>query len=141
MKKTILLALAAATSLTLASDFPKGSPEFKDSSVYALSAAQKSGKPVVMVFSAAWCGPCQAMKKDVYPSAAVKAFHDKFVWAYLDIDDERNERVAKKFNVSRIPHIEFLNPEGKEIDKQIGGNSPEDFAKTLASVLAKVKKS
>ena len=141
MKKAILLALAAVTSLALASDFPKGSPEFKDSSTYALSAAKKSGKPVVMVFSAAWCGPCQTMKKEVYPSAAVKAFHDKFIWAYLDIDDERNERVSKKFGVSSIPHIEFLNAEGKEIDKQIGSNSPEDFAKTLESVLAKVKKS
>ena len=141
MKKAILLALAAVTSLALASDFPKGSPEFKDSSTYALSAAKKSGKPVVMVFSAAWCGPCQTMKKEVYPSAAVKAFHDKFIWAYLDIDDERNERVSKKFGVSSIPHIEFLDAEGKEIDKQIGSNSPEDFAKTLESVLAKVKKS
>ena len=141
MKKAILLALAAVTSLALASDFPNGSPEFKDSSTYALSAAKKSGKPVVMVFSAAWCGPCQTMKKEVYPSAAVKAFHDKFIWAYLDIDDERNERVSKKFGVSSIPHIEFLNAEGKEIDKQIGSNSPEDFAKTLESVLAKVKKS
>jgi len=141
MKKAILLALAAVSSLALASDFPKGSPEFKDSSTYALSAAKKSGKPVVMVFSAAWCGPCQTMKKEVYPSAAVKAYHDKFVWAYLDIDDERNERVAKKYSVSSIPHIEFLDAEGKEIDKQIGSNSPEDFAKKLASILAKAKKS
>lgn len=141
MKKAILLALAAATGLALASDFPKGSPEFKDSSTYALSAAKKSGKPVIMVFSAAWCPPCQAMKKEVYPSEAVKAFHDKFVWAYIDIDDERNERVTKKFGVSSIPHIEFLDAEGKEIDKQIGGTSSEDFAKKLATILAKVKKS
>ena len=141
MKKAILLALAAATSLALASDFPKGSPEFKDSSTYALSAAKKSGKPVIMVFSAAWCPPCQAMKKDVYPSAAVKAFHDQFIWAYIDVDDERNEGAAKKFGVSSIPHIEFLNAEGKEIEKQIGGTSSEDFAKKLANILAKVKKS
>lgn len=140
MKKAILLALAAATGLALASDFPKGSPEFKDSSTYALSAAKKSGKPVIMVFSAAWCGPCQAMKKDVYPSEAVKAFHDKFVWAYLDIDDERNERVSKKYKIDGIPHIEFLDAEGNEIDKQVGSSSPEEFAKKLASVLTKAKK-
>lgn len=141
MKKTILLALFAATSLTLASDFPKGSPEFKDSSTQALSAAKKSGKPVIMVFSAAWCGPCQTMKKDVYPSEAVKAFHDKFVWVYLDIDDAKNEEISNKFSVNSIPHIEFLNAEGKEIDKQVGSNSAKEFAKTLASVLAKAEKS
>jgi thioredoxin 1 len=141
MKKAILLALAAATGLALASDFPKGSPAFKDSSTYAMSAAKKSGKPVVMVFSAAWCGPCQSMKKDVYPSDAVKAYHDKFIWAYLDVDDARNEKVATKYSVSGIPHIEFLTPEGQEIDKQVGANSPEAFAKKLESVLAKMKKS
>lgn len=141
MKKTILLILAAATSFALASDFPKGSPDFKDSSTVAMSAAKKSGKPVVLVFSAAWCPPCQAMKHDVYPSAEVKAFHDKFVWAYIDIDDPRNESAANKYGVNGIPHIEFLNAEGKEVAKQVGGTSSEEFAKTLENVLAKTNKS
>jgi thiol:disulfide interchange protein len=141
MKKTLLLFLAAATGLALASDFPKGSPPFQDSSTSAMSAAKTSGKPVILVFSAAWCPPCQAMKHDVYPSAEVKAFHDKFVWAYLDVDDPRNESAATKYGVNGIPHIEFLNAAGKEIDKQVGGVSSEDFAKTLESVLAKSHKS
>ncbi len=139
MKKTILLALVAATSLALASDFPTGSPDFKNSSISAMSAAKKSGKPVILVFSAAWCPPCQTMKHDVYPSDAVKPFQDKFVWAYLDVDDERNESAASKYGVNGIPHIEFLNADGKEIDKQVGGTSPADFARTLESVLAKAK--
>lgn len=141
MKKTLLLALVAATSLVFAGEFPQGSPDFKDSSTSAMSAAKKSGKPVVLVFSAAWCPPCQTMKHDVYPSAAVKAFQDKFVWAYLDVDDPRNESAATKYGVNGIPHIEFLNASGKEIDKQIGGTSPEEFARTLESVLAKSHKS
>ncbi|OYW76412.1 MAG: hypothetical protein B7Z37_08760 [Verrucomicrobia bacterium 12-59-8] len=141
MKKTILLILAAATSLALASDFPKGSPSFQASSATAMSAAKKSGKPVILVFSAAWCPPCQTMKHDVYPSAEVKAFHDKFVWAYIDVDDPRNESAATKYGVTSIPHIEFLNAAGKEIDKQIGGTSSEAFAKTLQSVLTKANKS
>jgi thioredoxin-related protein len=141
MKKTLLLILAAATSLALASDFPKGSPEFKDNSASALSAAKESGKPVILVFSAVWCPPCQAMKKEVYPSEAVKAYHDKFIWAYLDVDVSSNEKAAEKYGVSSIPHIQFLDSAGKELDKQIGGSSPEAFAKTLKGILAKVKKS
>lgn len=144
MKKTILLALVAVTSLALAGDFPKGSPPFVSSGTYALSAAKKSGKPVILVFSAAWCPPCQAMKSEVYPSSVVKPFHDKFVWAYLDVDDERNESIANKYGVNGIPHYEFLNAEGREIDKQIGIDgidSPEAFARRLSSVLARVKKS
>ncbi len=139
MKKTILLALAVATSFALAGNFPSGSPDFKTSSTSAMSAAKKSGKPIILIFSAAWCPPCQAMKHDVYPSEAVKAFQDKFVWAYIDVDDASNESAASKYGVNGIPHIEFLNAEGKQIDKQIGGTSPEAFAKKLESVLVKSK--
>ncbi|MBL9130021.1 MAG: thioredoxin family protein [Verrucomicrobiaceae bacterium] len=137
MKKLITLLLAIVTVTALAADFPKGSPAFKHSATSALNAAKKEGKPVILVFSAAWCPPCQAMKKDVYPSAAVKEYHDKFVWAYLDTDDQSNRRAADKAGVSGIPHIQFLDSSGKEIHKQVGGTSPESFAKTLKDVLAK----
>ncbi|MFM2142029.1 MAG: hypothetical protein RLZZ476_573 [Verrucomicrobiota bacterium] len=140
MKKLLTLLLAAVTVTALASDFPKGSPKFKSTAGTALGAAKKEGKPVILVFSASWCPPCQAMKKDVYPSEAVKAFHDKFVWAYLDVDDSGNNRAAEKAGVSGIPHIQFLDSEGNEIGKQVGGTSPEAFAKTLEGILAKAGK-
>ncbi len=76
----------------------------------------------------------------MYPSEAVKAFHDKFVWAYLDVDDSGNNRAAEKAGVSGIPHIQFLDSEGNEIGKQVGGTSPEAFAKTLEGILAKAGK-
>ncbi len=140
MKKlTLLLAAAVAVVIpVLAKDFPKGSPKFESSARSAMSEAKKTGKPIVMVFSAVWCPPCQTMKNSVYPSAAVKEFHDKFVWAYLDTDDNSNDKAAKQYGVSGIPHIEFLDAEGKPvIEKQVGSNSPEAFAKKLADVLAK----
>ena len=77
----------------------------------------------------------------MYPSETIQAYHDKFIWAYLDVDDGSNRRAAEKAGVQGIPHIQFLDAEGKEIGKQVGGNSPEAFAKTLDSMLAKAKKS
>jgi thioredoxin-related protein len=141
MKKIVTLLLAALTVTTMASDFPKNSPKFKSTAASALSAGKKEGKPVILVFSAAWCPPCQAMKKDVYPSSTIQAYHDKFIWAYLDVDDSSNRRAAEKAGVQGIPHIQFLDSEGKEIGKQVGGNSPENFASMLDSMLAKSKKS
>jgi thioredoxin-related protein len=141
MKKLITLLFAAAAVTVIAGDFPKGSPDFKTISTSALKAAEKEGKPVVMVFSASWCPPCQAMKNDVYPSDAVKAYHDKFVWAYLDVDEASNEKISQKFGVQGIPHIQFLDSAGNPITNQVGGTTPEEFAKALADVLAKTKKS
>ena len=138
MKQIILMLTALAVVMpAFADNFPKGSPKFEKSYRSALSDAKKTGKPVILVFSASWCGPCQTMKKDVYPSAAVKEYHDKFVWAYLDTDDNDNEKSSKEFGVTGIPHVQFLDSSGKSVDKQVGSTSPEAFAAKLASVLKK----
>lgn len=135
--KSLSLAILAACSVALASDFPKGSPAFETKLSTALEKAKAEGKPVIAVFSAVWCGPCQMMKKEVYPSAEVKKFHDQFIWAYLDTDEAANEADASKYGVSGIPHIQFLDKNGKPVDKQVGSSSPDDFAKTLKGVLKK----
>lgn len=131
---------AAFTVSSQAKDFPEGSPKFVTDYPAAVAAAKKSGKPMLVVFSASWCPPCQANKKNVYPSDAVKRYHDKFIWAYLDTDIPANAEVAGKFKVSGIPHIQFLTKDGETLDKAIGGTSPQDFAKTLKNVLKKAAK-
>ena len=137
MKKLIAflsIALLAA-SHTFAGDFPEGSPTFEHKLADALTKAKAANKPIIVIFSAVWCGPCQQMKKKVYPSAEVKPFHDKFIWAYLDADDNANDEDSKKFGVSGIPHIEFLDSTGKSIGKQVGSGSAPDFAKKLEEML------
>jgi len=137
--KHLLVLLAALALPALGADFPKGSPKFLTDYKAALAAAQAESKPVVVVFSAVWCPPCQVMKKSVYPSKEVAALHDKFVWAYLDTDVEANAAAAQKHGVSGIPHIEFLSAKGKSLGNQVGSTSPADFAGTLEKVLAKAK--
>ena len=137
----IHFALALFALPLLAGDFPKGSPKFEHSLAAVQANASKSGKPMVVVFSAVWCGPCQLMKKEVYPSDEVKALHDKFEWAYLDVDEESNADATKKFDVSSIPHIQFLGKDGKPLGNQIGSTSPGDFAATLKKILTKADKS
>jgi thiol:disulfide interchange protein len=137
--KFLAVAALAVTSFSLASDFPEGSPAFVSTLTEAKTKAAAEGKPVIAVYSAVWCPPCQAMKKSVYPSDAVKKFHDKFVWAYIDTDEKSNAADAEKAGVSGIPHIQFLNKDGKEIGKQVGGTSPDDFAETLQKMLKKAK--
>ena len=134
---TTLAAVALGLGTASASDFPKGSPKFEKRYKAALEEGKKAGKPVVLVFSATWCGPCQQMKKNVYPSATIQPYHDKFVWAYLDADEAANAKPQQKYGVNGIPHIEFVDAEGKSLGNQVGSTSPEAFAKILDGVLAK----
>jgi thiol:disulfide interchange protein len=138
------LAAAAVAGLSVATytyaaghDFPAGSPKFETKYKSALAEAKKTGKPIIAVFSATWCGPCQNAKKTVYPSEAVKPYHDKFVWVYLDVDEAGNKKAAEEYGVSSIPHIQFISKDGKALSKQVGAPSPEGFAKLLEGVLAK----
>lgn len=135
----VLLVGIPFTPTSQAGEFPKGSPEFKTSYEAALKAAKETGKPVVVVFSASWCPPCQANKKNVYPSEAVKAYHDKFVWAYLDADDKANGPAMQQFGVNGIPHIEILGKDAKSIGQAVGGTTGEAFAKVLAAALKKAQ--
>lgn len=140
----LTLGLAAVAGLCAlpftasAGDFPKGSPKFATSMRKVLSLQKETGKPAIVIFSASWCGPCQTMKKNIYPSDAVKPYHDKFIWAYLDTDDQTNKKASEKYSVNGIPHIEFLDAAGESIGQQVGGSAkPEDFAKKLEDILAK----
>lgn len=137
--KRLLLLLAALALPAFAADFPKGSPKFLTSYDAAVTASKAENKPVIVVFSAAWCPPCQVMKKSVYPSKEVAPLHDKFVWAYLDTDVEANAKAAQKHGVSGIPHIEFLSPKGESLGNQVGSTSPTEFVGTLKKILAKAK--
>ena len=132
------LALFVAGTLTQAGDFPKGSPAFETDFAKTVSIAKENGKPIIAVFSAVWCGPCQMMKKEVYPSKAVKPFHDKFNWVYIDVDEPANEKVQTKFKVEVYPTLIFLNSNGKKVDELIGGVEPGEFAEQLKGVLKKV---
>jgi tetratricopeptide (TPR) repeat protein len=136
--RILFVAVACAISFVdsnLAAGFPEGSPKFETSLSAAFAQAKKSSKPVAVVFSAAWCGPCLAMKERVYPSPLVKPFHNKLIWVYLDIDKENDAIDAKKYKVVSIPHIEFLDPDGTSISKQVGGLSAERFATLLAGIV------
>lgn len=140
MKQALLL-LTILFSISLhAADFPAGSPKFFTTTAGVLKAAKQNGKPVIIVFSASWCGPCQSMKKDVYPSSVVQPLQDKFNWAYLDIDDESNSKLAEGFHVDTIPHLFFLDPTGKTtLDDLKDVTTPKDFAKKLTKVLKKAE--
>jgi thiol:disulfide interchange protein len=112
-------------------------PVFFDDYERGLAYAKVQNKPVIVIFSAHWCGPCQQMKNEVYGSVEVSVFHSSFVWLYLDVDQKKNQKVAQEYGVRGIPHIQFLNVKQQRIDQQVGGMSAQSFAIKLAGVLKK----
>ncbi len=93
--------------------------------------AKLEKKERVVCFSAVWCGPCQYMKKNIYPVESVrKVLKENWIPVYVDVDAHRD--ISDKHGVRGFPTYVFLDPNGNETGRAVGGTrTPEDFLKLL----------
>jgi len=101
----------------------------------AMELAQKEKKPVLLVFSATWCPPCQNMKKTTYHDPAVVKVAQGFIPIMVDTDE--NVDLAQQYGVSGIPCYFLLRPDGTQIDSFVGYHKASDFAAKLKIALEK----
>ncbi len=103
----------------------------------AMEQAKKSGKPAFIDFWAPWCGPCRQMLATTYKDKTVVARSAKFVPILIDVD--KNREIARKYNVSAIPKVVFLDSKGEILTEEVGYLSATEFVKLMDSALAKAK--
>jgi len=82
----------------------------------ARAEAARQDKPVLLRFTAAWCPPCQVMDANVWPNDEVKAAVAKqVVPAKIDVDDEANVNVARRYGIRTIPTLLLVDANGDEL--------------------------
>ena len=138
-KPSFLIAIVVAGVLFLSVLSTVAGPRFHKDYHSGVTSAKTSGKPLVIVFSAAWCGPCQQMKQSVYPSEPVAPFHDDFIWIYLDVDVPSNAPIVKQHRVGKIPHIALTNSKGQTIETLKGAVTAAEFATLLETTRRKAR--
>lgn len=109
----------------------------------ALTAAEVSGRAVMVDVYAPWCPWCQRLQKEVYAQDNVRAYLKKnFETVRLDIDDAEKVIHFKGYELSAselaaglgaegTPTIVFLSPAGEYITRVPGFIEAPDFMHVL----------
>ena len=85
----------------------------------------KSDKPVLLDFTATWCGPCKAIAPMVEELANE---NPQFKVAKLDIDEA--PATAAKFGIRGVPTL-LAFKDGKEIARHVGANTSKAKLKAM----------
>ena len=85
-------------------------------------------KPVVIDFNATWCGPCRYFAP-VFEETAAKYAHKAF---FTSVDVDKYPKLAQQYNVSSIPNITIVFPNGST-KRTVGAMDAAEFEAFLRS--------
>jgi len=109
---------------------------FEPYSPERMESAQKAGQKVLLDFSAEWCIPCRELELKTFPDPKVREALKGWVLLKADLtkfDDGDTKELRKKWNVSGVPTILLIGPDGKIKDggRIVGFIAPENLLQNL----------
>ena len=99
----------------------------------ARAVATTTNRPVLLYFTADWCGPCRQMAQTTFKDPSIRTQLQEFVPVALDLDV--HGELAGQRQVSSIPTFLVLLADGSEVTRVTGYLDPERFEAFLTRAL------
>ncbi|MDY6839062.1 MAG: cytochrome c biogenesis protein CcdA [Thermodesulfobacteriota bacterium] len=96
---------------------------------------QKDNKPILIDFYADWCTACKRLDQETFSAKGVAEEARQFVMvrANCTSPDHKTRLLTKRFGVSGLPTIVFLNTMGQEVggERLVGFLGPEEMLQKM----------
>jgi thioredoxin 1 len=93
----------------------------------------KSAIPVLVDFSATWCGPCRALTPILKDMSDDPSLAGRITMVKVDVDTAKG--VAARYGIAAIPAI-LLFKNGQPVERMIGLRPASDIRKAIERALA-----
>lgn len=92
--------------------------------------SRRLNMPLVVHFSATWCGPCKVMERDTLSTPAVRQLLGREVLG-VKLDFDRDRGLADAFGVMLVPADVVVAPDGKILGSRTGQQRPGPYSAAL----------
>jgi thiol:disulfide interchange protein DsbD len=116
---------------------PRGQLSWLHSEDEARTSASTAHKPLLVDFTATWCGACQELAKHTFADSRVQAEASRFVAVKVDATNDEDPKVAdimKRYAVKGLPTVVVLDSTGKEAKRFVDFVPADEFYDAIRGI-------
>lgn len=91
----------------------------------ASAEARRAGKPMLVDFTADWCGACDQMRRTTWSDPAVAKMLRNYIAVQVNVDAHQD--LASRYHIQYLPTIALMDSEGTVLKAVDGALTPESL--------------
>lgn len=93
--------------------------------------SSETGLPILMKFSAKWCGPCKLMKAETFTDPRLAEMINT-CFIPVEVDTDQNEQLARQLRIESVPTTMVISPQGDIVERREGFQSAAQITGAIA---------